>query len=137
MGQTSIGQMGWMDLTVDQASTVKAFYETVVGWTTLTVEMDGYEDYCMIPPGTETPVVGICHARGPNRDLPPQWIPYFNVADLDRSLEGCRASGGTVVREPKSAGGGRFALVRDPGGAVCALYQTDPGPADPAAPLGT
>jgi predicted enzyme related to lactoylglutathione lyase len=45
------------------------------------------------------------------------------VASLDKSLAEARKRGGTVLREPRSSGGGRFAVVRDPAGAVCALYQ--------------
>ncbi len=136
MAQTKIGQMGWMDLTTENASAVRGFYETVVGWSVMPIEMEGYDDYCMIPPGSDAPVVGICHARGPNVGIPPHWIPYFTVADLERSLEAVRAGGGTVVRDIKDAGTGRFALIKDPSGAVCSLFQWKADDAPTAAPEG-
>ena len=37
----------------------------------------------MIPPGAAQPVSGICHARGSNADLPPVWLIYITVADLE------------------------------------------------------
>ncbi len=89
--------------------------------------MEGYADYCMLPPGSDQPATGICHARGPNADLPPSWMIYITVGDVARSVEACRAAGGTVVREPREMGGAWFAVIRDPAGAVCALHQPAPG----------
>ena len=51
------------------------------------------------------------------------WLVYFVVASLDASVAEVRARGGKVLREPRSAGGGRYAVVSDPAGAVCALYE--------------
>lgn len=52
------------------------------------------------------------------------WLVYFVVASLDASLAHVRASGGEVVREPTTGGGARFAVIRDPAGAVCALCES-------------
>lgn len=121
-----VGSIGWVDLTVEEASNLRDFYQKVVGWSVSSVPMGDYEDYCMHPAGDEAgPVAGICHARGPNADLPPQWLIYLTVADLDASLAACSATGGAVVAGPRSLGGsGRVAVIRDPAGAVCALFQT-------------
>jgi len=46
------------------------------------------------------------------------------VADLDASLTRCLEGGGSVLNGPKGLGGmGRFAVIRDPAGAVLALYE--------------
>ena len=74
------------------------FYAGVAGWTPADVPMGDYADYCMHPPGDATPVAGICHARGANADLPPQWLIYITVADLDQSVQRCRDKGGKVLR---------------------------------------
>ena len=118
-----IGTIGWFDLTVANAEQVRGFYEAVVGWKSQPVEMDGYSDYCMLPPQGDQPVAGVCHARGPNADLPAAWLIYVTVADVSQSVAACRSAGGTVVREPKEMGGALVAIIRDPAGAVCALYQ--------------
>lgn len=128
MSALQVGQFGWFDLTVPDAESVRAFYEEVVGWTSTPVDMGGYNDHCMIPPGAESPVAGICHARGPNTGIPAQWMLYITVADLDRSLASATARGGAVVTPVREGGGARFAVVRDPAGAVCMLYQP---PAEP------
>lgn len=120
------GTLGWHDLTVPDAVAVRDFYSAVVGWSFSGVEMEGYEDFCMIPSSGGDPVGGICHARGCNADLPAQWLMYIYVADLDASLTECRRRGGVLVSGPRDAGGGRFAVIRDPAGAVAALYQAPP-----------
>jgi hypothetical protein len=85
--------------------------------------MGDYDDYVMNAPGNGTATAGVCHSRGANADLPSQWIVYIIVDDLDARLAECRARGGEVVAGPKSMGGtARYAVIRDPAGAVAALY---------------
>ena len=119
-----VGSIGWCDLTVPGADGVRDFYRDVVGWTSTDCDMGGYADYVMSQPGDGTPATGVCWARGANEGLPPVWLVYFVVASLETSLNRVRALGGSVLREPRSAGGGRYAVVRDPAGAVCALYES-------------
>ena len=118
-----VGSIGWCDLTVPGADTVRDFYRDVVGWTATDVDMGGYADYVMSQPFNGTATTGVCWARGANEGLPPVWLVYFVVASLERSLAQVRERGGAVLREPAQSGGGRFAVVRDPAGAVCALYE--------------
>jgi len=120
---SEIGKIGWIDLTVPDADGLRDFYQAVVGWRVEGVEMGGYQDYCMLPE-EGAPVAGVCHARGGNTGLPAQWLIYITVADLERSLAAVETRGGAVVRPTKTLGGhGRFAVVRDPAGAVCALFE--------------
>lgn len=123
MSTPNVGSIGWVDLTIPDAEAIRGFYERVVGWTSRPIEMEGYADYCMVPPGSDHPAAGICHARGPNADLPPQWLVYITVSDIEASVAACKALGGTVIREPREMGGAKIAVIRDPAGAVCALYQ--------------
>ncbi len=117
------GTIAWRDLTVRDAGEVGRFYEQVVGWRSSPVDMDGYNDFNMIAPGSDEPIAGVCHARGSNADLPPQWLLYIVVEDLDRSVAACERLGGTLAVKPRGLAGGRFCVIRDPAGAVCALFQ--------------
>jgi predicted enzyme related to lactoylglutathione lyase len=119
--QLEVGSVGWVDLTVDDAPALRDFYAAVVGWSVENVPMAGYDDFCM-KDASGSPRAGVCHSRGPNAGVPAQWIAYFVVADLAQSLGHVTARGGTVLAPPRGAGG-RYAIVRDPAGAVCALYQ--------------
>jgi uncharacterized protein len=125
----AVGSIGWIDLTVPNAVELRDFYSAVVGWAPTPLEMDGYSDFLMQAPGTGAPQAGVCHARGQNAAIPPVWLVYVIVADLDASLVECTARGGTILSGPRGAGGGaRFAVIRDPAGAVLALHQSaNPG----------
>jgi uncharacterized protein len=115
------GTITWQDLTVADAEGIRDFYQAVVGWTPESLAMGAYSDFVMKADGAA--VAGICHARGANADLPPVWLIYITVEDLDESLEACRRLGGAPVGAPRSYGGGRYCIIKDPAGALCALYQ--------------
>ncbi len=124
MAKPETGSIGWVDLTVEDAERVRAFYARVVGWRPSPVDMGGYSDFNMCAPGSGTPTAGVCHARGANADLPPQWLIYLIVEDLDASVAGCRELGGEVIAGPREmAGQGRYCVIRDPAGAAAALFK--------------
>ncbi len=120
------GTIGWCDLTVDDADGVRDFYKAVVGWEHQDVPMKDpsggdYADYAVGPKGN--PVAGVCHKRGGNAGLPSQWLLYFVVENLDASIDACLKGGGEVIAGPKTMGASRYAVMKDPAGAVSALYQ--------------
>lgn len=110
-----VGQVGWIDLTVDKAEELRDFYASVIGWTPSPVDMDGYFDYSMKDPHGDD-VAGVCH---PNKWSVPEtlgrWIPYFVVADMDASLAKCADLGGKVLTAPTPTArvsGARFRIAR-------------------------
>jgi len=119
------GKIGWTDLTVPNADEVRDFYAAVVGWRPAPVPMGGYDDYSMLQHDSDQPVAGVCHSRGVNDGLPPVWLIYITVPDLDASLREVLARGGEIVRPTRGMGGARYTVISDPAGAVCALYQPE------------
>ena len=118
------GKIGWIDLTVPDATVVRDFYQSVAGWTPSPVSMGEYSDFCMHPPGEEQPIAGICHARGANAGLPPVWLIYITVDDLDESLRQCEALGGKQRSPVRNLGPtARYCVLEDPAGAVAALFE--------------
>lgn len=121
------GRIGWVDLTVDDAPRLRDFYTAVTGWSAQGLSMGDYDDYVMSAPDGSAQA-GICHARGGNTGLPVTWLVYITVTDLDARLAHVEALGGRVIRAPKPAGPmGRFAVIEDPAGAVCALFEAAHG----------
>ena len=128
-----LGTITWVDLTVADAPAVRDFYEAVVGWTPREVDMGDYADFEMLPPDSAggettgetasrpTAAAGICHARGGNANLPPQWLIYVPVNDLQRSLYMCEHLGGKILHRLSA----HYVLIQDPAGAVMIIYQAD------------
>jgi len=120
-----VGRIAWLDLTVRDATTTRDFYREVIGWTAQDLAMkdqaDSYADYMMLG-DTGEPAAGVCHARGPNADLPPVWLIYLPVGDLDESLKRVEAEGGRVLKATRGKNGNyTYAVIQDPVGAFVAL----------------
>jgi predicted enzyme related to lactoylglutathione lyase len=126
--QTGIGITGengtvcWADLSTPDPSTARRFYRELFDWNFVETEKDssGYlhiknhEQFIGgIPPATH---------REPNR--PPHWLLYFQVADCDASTDTASDQGAQILRRPGDMlDVGRFAILKDPQGAVFALFQ--------------
>lgn len=123
MADDTMNPMAWCDLTVENAVELKDFYQGVMGWSPQGVDMGGYEDFSMVSPFNGKDVAGICHEKGPNADMPAQWILYFMVEDLDASLAQVKAKGGEQITAIKTFGDSRYTVIKDPAGAVCAIFQ--------------
>lgn len=121
------GTISWQDLTVADAEKVRDFYASVVGWSPEPLNMGTYSDFVMNADGEG--IAGVCHARGANATVPPVWLIYITVDDLDHSIEQCTRLGGRLVDGPREMSGGRFCAIQDPAGAVCALFQPPPAAA--------
>jgi len=119
-----VGTIGWTDLTVDDAESIRDFYSDVAGWNHQAVAMGSYHDYNMTAPGSGKPRAGICNKRGANAGLPSQWLIYITVADLKSSMARCKELGGQIVSGPTTVGAmGRVCVIRDPAGAVAGLFE--------------
>ncbi len=116
-----IGSILWRDLTVPDADKVKDFYAEVTGWIPRPFSMGEYDDYEMCSPQTEEVVAGVCHTRGPNVNLPPVWLVYVQVADVEASAKRCIELGGGIVDGPRSMAGQKVCVIRDPSGAIAAI----------------
>ena len=119
-----IGSIGWVDLTVQDADKTVQFYKDVVGWDIEKMDMGGYNDYILKIKGTNIPVAGICNAKGVNKDIPPVWLNYFTVKDINKSIEKCKASGGSIVLPTKLMGNyGKVCIIKDNNGVISALFE--------------
>jgi predicted enzyme related to lactoylglutathione lyase len=137
-----IGDMAWMDLSVPNAEQVKDFYQKVLGWNSEAVKMscgeEVYADFAMnsvneysttkeessTNNASDTQfVTGICHAKGANEDMPPVWLPYFLVADIELAVSTVIKEGGELATNIKSMGDDKYVVIKDPAGAQCALYH--------------
>jgi predicted enzyme related to lactoylglutathione lyase len=57
-------------------------------------------------------------------NVPPNWLPYFQVADCDATANKAKELGATLFVPPTDIPNtGRFSVIRDPQGAVFAIYK--------------
>lgn len=118
-----VGEIVWVDLTIPNAKEVREFYLSVTGWDSDEFDMGDYSDYVVAAPENNKTVAGIVHARGENADLPPYWLIYVKVRNLEESMEAARNGGGQILAGPKSFGAARFCVVKDPAGAVFGIIE--------------
>lgn len=112
----------WTELSSTDPERAKAFYPEVFGWTSETSDM-GEMAYTEFKLG-ETSVAGMMASQAPG--MPSYWMPYFAVVDPDRTASEAEALGGGVVVPATDFPGGRFAILRDPQGAVFGALRLTP-----------
>lgn len=119
-----VGAIVSADLTIPDAGGLKEFYQQVIGWTSEELKMgdeEAYADYIM-KDASGNWAGGVCHARGVNSNIPPVWMVYINVANIQESVDKCKALGGKVIKEAFDSNGHYiYAMLEDPAGTVLAV----------------
>lgn len=118
------GQFVWYDLMTTDVASAKDFYTKAIGWGTQAWE--GPMPYTMWT-ANGTPIggtVGISDEQAA-QGIPPHWMAYVRVADVDAAAAKARSLGGNVLVEPADIPDmGRYAVVSDPQSASIGLYQS-------------
>lgn len=57
--------------------------------------------------------------------MPPYWLIYIKVRNLEESVEVARRNGGALLAGPKQFGNARFCVLKDPAGAVFGIIEGD------------
>jgi uncharacterized protein len=130
---TARGRFLWYDLLTPAPEDVQDFYTSVIGWTTEAWggAADGTPYTMWVADGT--PVGGSMSSAQLAEPAPPHWLIHIGTDDLDQTLRDVTANGGTVLEPARELDEvGRFALCRDPGGAVFMAYE--PETAEPPGP---
>jgi predicted enzyme related to lactoylglutathione lyase len=118
------GTFCWAELSTTDPQRAKDFYTTLFGWE---IDDQPTEDgtYTLLQKNGK--LVAALQAQ-PQQQLdmgvPPNWLCYIAVDDVNARAEKAAELGGTVLMEPFDVGEfGRMALVSDPTGAVFAMWQ--------------
>jgi len=124
------GDFCWEELGTRDAAAAKAFYQALFGWSMEDHEMpDGTGCYTMIRHQGDD-LAGLYQLQGPAfAGVPSHWMSYVLVADVEAAATRVRELGGAVVQGPMDVQGvGRMAVLRDPQGAMLALFQAGEHP---------
>lgn len=114
------GAFCWIELATSDATAARAFYTQLFGWTVnefpMGEELGTY--YIFQKAGRDS---AACYQDG---RMPPNWISYVAVSEVDAAVEQAKALGGQVVAGPFDVfDSGRMALMTDPQGAHFAVWQ--------------
>lgn len=123
----TVGAMCWNELATRDPQAAGEFLSKLLGWEIK--KADDMDNYYYIYNGDRING-GIMQMTDEWGDIPPHWMVYFTVADIDAAVAQVKELGGSVNGEIIDAGEvGRMAVVSDPTGAVCSFIQT--GQPDP------
>ena len=110
-----------VELTTHDLPKAKEFYSALFGWQLQDMPMAGGRNYTMINVGEGT---GGGMMTAPDPGIPPHWLPYVAVDDLAASTQRAKDLGATMIMENiPVADFGRFTILKDPTGAVIAMWQ--------------
>ena len=121
-GSTSEGVFVWDELGTTDVNGAQRFYEHVFGWTTKDMGEE-YGGYRIFERG-DAQIGGLMVNQDPS--IPARWTPYVAVEDPDASCKNAKKLGAEIVVEPMDIPNiGRFAIVKDPQGAVFGIIRGD------------
>jgi predicted enzyme related to lactoylglutathione lyase len=112
------GAIVWNELQSPDPEASSAFYHDLFGW-----EISGREasqDLHLSIKNGEANNGGIRGLTPPG--APPSWLVYFGVQEIDSALATVQELGGSTLAGPIDIGIAKIAVVKDPQGAVLALY---------------
>ena len=111
----------WVDHTSRDVQASAQFYGQLFGW-----EISAGNDpsgYIHIKNGEEF-IGGIQASANRNPNAPPHWLIYFLVSDCNVAGERATGLGAQFLLQPMEMENvGRMAILKDPQGAVFALFQ--------------
>jgi hypothetical protein len=118
------GDFVWYELITPDPDAAEAFYGPMLGWSFTKTAHPG-RDYRYFAVG-DAGVGGIMQTPS-EAPMPPAWLGYVGVDDVDKMVESVEQGGGQVHMPAFDLEGiGRMAIVADPQGA--AFYVMDIGP---------
>lgn len=117
------GRFVWHELMTTEPDAATGFYRDVVGWSPQ--PWQGETPYTLLMNG-ERPTAGAMALPDELRaaGVPPHWMVYVGVPDVDATVRRATGLGAAVLAEPQDIPGvGRFAVLRDPQGAAFAVFH--------------
>ncbi|MFL5493547.1 MAG: VOC family protein [Gemmatimonadales bacterium] len=118
------GTFCWADLGTPDARAAKRFYTDLFGWQAEDRPAGADSYYTMFSVGGRWVAALYQQDAQPDQALSPHWLSYLSVEAAGPTAQRVRELGGTVVDEAFDVlDVGRMAVIRDPTGAVVALWE--------------
>jgi len=116
------GTLCWADLSTPDVNRAREFYSGLFGWQIMAGENDK-SGYLHIKNG-EHFIGGIPPAEYRQAGVPPHWLAYFWVDDVDASTAKAKGLGANIFAGPMTIENvGRMTVLADPQGATFAIFH--------------
>ena len=117
--RTKHGMFGWNELMTTAPAAAKEFYTKLFGWSTEEMPMEDF-NYTIVKVG-EAMVGGMMATPPDCKGMPPFWLSYVTVDNVDATAAKAEELGGKICVPPRDIPEvGRFTVLQDPQGAVIA-----------------
>lgn len=117
------GSFCWIELATTDAAAARDFYTRLFDWGVREVPMGEHGTYFILQKeGRDT---GALYQMGPDmQDVPPNWLSYVAVENVDAAAEKIQSLGGKVHLAPMDVFDfGRMLIAVDPQDAIFAVWQ--------------
>jgi len=125
------GTFCWVELATSDGEKAKEFYTKLFGWDYVDSPIGPDMIYTVLKKdGKDAAALYKMPPEMSNQGIPPNWLSYVSVKSADDSANKAKELGAELLKEPFDVFTlGRMAVVKDPTGAVFAVWQpgTHPG----------
>jgi uncharacterized protein len=119
-----VGEASWHELMTTDAAAAMKFYREIFGWQPgEEMDMGPMGKYYIFnrPVGM---IGGMMNKLPEMAQVPPHWMIYFRVPDINAAVERIKANGGKILSGPMEVPGGDMVVnAKDPQGAAFSLHQ--------------
>ncbi len=116
------GAFCWGELNTNDTGKALTFYRQMFNWGIRGKE-DGSSEYTEFTADGQS-IGGMMAIKKEWGEVPPHWLAYYQVSDCDGMAAKAKDLGATLmVPGTDIPGTGRFAIIRDPQGAVFAIIE--------------
>lgn len=119
------GSFCWFELATTDQAAAKQFYTQLFGWDVEDFPISDNETYSIFRrDGRDTGAAYTMPREQRDHGVPPNWMVYVAVDNVDQMADRVKAHGGGITMPPFDVmDNGRMAVVTDPAGAHFALWQ--------------
>jgi uncharacterized protein len=99
--ETKHGQFSWNELVTTDPAAATKFYTELFGWTTQDFPMPEFTYTVVSAGGANTGQGGIMPLPPSAKGMPPAWISYVTVDNVDTTAEQAEKLGGKTIVPPE------------------------------------
>ena len=119
------GDFCWFELATTDQDAAKNYYSALFGWTPADMPMGPSEVYTIFRlGGRDAAAAYTLRPEQQSQGVPPSWMVYILVEDVDEASARAASLGGTVIVPSLDVmESGRMSVIMDPAGAIFAIWQ--------------